>query len=76
MAHILPQQRLLLELIAMSGNIAVPDSDNGTLLLKTLKECFSKGWINLRPVGAGFEEAAITDSGRRTINDPHTSLVS
>ena len=73
MANILPQQRLLLELISMSGNIAVPDSDNGTLLFNTLKECSAKGWIKLRPVSTGFEEAEITDAGRVIINDRHAT---
>jgi len=63
----LPQQTLLLDLLMMSGDIAVPDSDNGTVLFRTLKECESKGWLRLSHFGAGFDKASITDSGRRVM---------
>lgn len=69
MAEILHQQRLLLELLSMSGNIAVPDKDNGTLLFKTLVECRENGWIELTPFGAGFDKAEITDKGRLAIRN-------
>lgn len=69
MSDILPQQRLLLELLSMSGNIAVPDKDNGTLLFKTLVECKRKGWIILTPFGAGFNKSEITQTGRAKIKD-------
>ena len=69
MAGILPQQRLLLELLSMSGNIAVPDVDNGSLLYRTLQECKANLWITLSPFGAGFNKASITDSGRNAIKD-------
>ena len=64
MANILPQQRLLLELILMSGDIAVPSQDNGTVLFRTLEECKGSGWITLSPFGAGFNKAHITEKGR------------
>ncbi|MHA1598906.1 MAG: hypothetical protein ACTSV1_09305 [Alphaproteobacteria bacterium] len=64
MAEALPQQTLLLELLVMSGDIAVPDSDNDTVLFRTLKECEAKGWLELKHFGAGFDKAAITDGGR------------
>lgn len=64
MSDILPQQRLLLELIMMSGDIAVPSEDNGTVLYRTLVECHDKKWITLSPFGAGFNKAHITDAGR------------
>ena len=64
MAGALPQQTLLLELLMMSGDIAVPDSDNGTVLYRTLKECEASGWLELKQFGAGFDKASITDSGR------------
>ncbi len=64
MPNILPQQRLLLELILMSGDIAVPAEDNGTVLFRTLEECKSNGWITLSLFGAGFNKAHITDTGR------------
>lgn len=64
MVGILPQQRLLLELIIMSGDIAVPADDNGTVLYRTLRECEANGWLTLSLFGAGFNKAHITDSGR------------
>lgn len=64
MDTILPQQRLLLELIIMSGDIAVPSQDNGTMLYRTLRECVDHKWITLSPFGAGFDKAHITDLGR------------
>jgi len=69
MSDLLHQQRLLLELLSMSGNIAVPESDNGTLLFQTLKECEDAKWITLTPFGAGFHQAVITDYGRNAIKD-------
>ena len=72
MPDILPQQRLLLELLSMSGNIAVPDQDNGTLLYKTLIECKRKGWIILTPFGAGFNKSEITQAGRAMIKNRRT----
>lgn len=65
MPDVLPQQRLLLELIVMSGDIAVPAHDDGTVLYRTLKECEANGWLRLSSFGAGFDKAAVTDSGRR-----------
>ena len=67
MNDILPQQRLFLELIVMSGDIGVPDEDNGTVLYRTMKECEGEGWINLNHFGAGFDKAAITDAGRKMV---------
>ena len=64
MTNILPQQRLLLELILMSGDIAVPSEDNGTMLFRTLEECKASGWLTLSLFGAGFNKAHITDAGR------------
>lgn len=64
MVNILPQQRLLLELIVQSGDIAVPSEDNGTVLYRTLKECEAAGWLSIKPFGAGFNKASVTDLGR------------
>ena len=69
MVELLHQQRLLLEWIVMSGNCAVPDNDNYTLLFATLKECEKKGWIELKQFGAGFNQASITDAGRIIIEN-------
>ena len=70
MANILPQQRLLLELIVQSGDIAVPSEDNGTVLYRTLKECEAAGWLNIKPFGAGFNKASVTDLGRTASKGP------
>lgn len=67
MTKILHQQQLLLELLCMSGNIAVTESNDGTILRKTLMETKAAGWITLTPFGKGFDMAAITDFGRRVI---------
>lgn len=69
MMKILHQQRLLLEVLSMSGNIAVPDKDNGTILFQTLIEAKDAGWITLSPFGTGFDMATITDVGRAAIKD-------
>ncbi len=66
----LPQQKLLLELLDMSGDIAVPSADNGSMLFRTLQECREARWIELSPFGAGFDKAHITVSGRRIVNNP------
>jgi len=65
MPNVLPQQRLLLELIVQSGDIAVPAQDNGTVLYRTLKECEASGWLSIKPFGAGFDKAHVTDLGRQ-----------
>lgn len=65
MPNILPQQRLLLELIIMSGDIAVPAADDGTVLYRTLKECEEHKWLTCSSFGAGFDKATVTDKGRK-----------
>jgi len=69
MTEIMHQQRLLLEWLAMAGNIAVSDSDNGSLLYKTQVECEKAGWIKLTQFGSGFFMAAITDLGKQVIRN-------
>ena len=69
MAEILHQQRLILELLVMSGNIAVSDVDDGTLLYATMKECEKSGWLTLKHFGAGFDQAVITQQGRLKIQN-------
>jgi len=70
MKSILPQQRLFLELLVMSGNIALPDKDDATLLFRTMLECQKLGWITLTPFGSGFNQAQITASGRKVVEAP------
>ena len=65
MSNVLPQQRLLLELIIMSGDIAVPATDDGTMLFRTLKECEKQGWLTCNSFGAGFDKATVTEKGRK-----------
>ncbi|MBT3549937.1 MAG: hypothetical protein HOO19_19220 [Rhodospirillaceae bacterium] len=65
MATILPQQRLFLELLIMSGDIAVPDDVDGTILQRTLKECEQNAWIKTEHVANGFDMVTITNHGRQ-----------
>jgi len=67
MSSILPQQRLLLELLIMSGDIAISNDINDTILEKTLHECQNRGWIKTSSFGAGFSKAIITNIGRNAI---------
>ena len=67
---ILPQQKLLLELLVMSGDIAVADNIEGTILERTLDECVSYGWVNVKRFGAGFNKASITPVGRTKAKTP------
>jgi len=69
MKQIMHQQRLFLEWLVMAGNIAVSDTDNGSLLFITQHECAKAGWIKLTPFGSGFLMAAITDAGRDMVKD-------
>jgi hypothetical protein len=64
MANILPQQRLFLELLMMSGDIAVADNIDGTILQRTLKECEEYAWIKTEHVANGFDMITITNHGR------------
>ncbi len=64
MIKILPQQLLLLELLISSGDIAVDESKENSILGRTLKECSNKGWTELKVFGGGFNKVSITESGR------------
>ena len=64
---LMPQQRLLLELLMMSGDIAVADLSEKSVLRRTLDECASRGWIDLKHISQGFSKAAITPQGRAQI---------
>lgn len=70
MAGILPQQKLLLELLCMSGDIAVADNIEGTILERTLEECQKSGWIETKRFGAGFNKTSITPKGRAVAKMP------
>ncbi len=53
----------------MSGDIAVPSVDDGSVLFRTLVECREARWIELSPFGAGFDKAHVTASGRNIIRN-------
>lgn len=53
----------------MSGDIAVRDDINGTILGHTLEECRNAGWVSLRQFAAGFNKATITATGRAVVSD-------
>lgn len=67
MTTILSQQKLLLELLVMSGDIAVADDIEGTILDRTLRECQGKGWVVTKVYGAGFLRTSITSAGRAQV---------
>lgn len=65
MAKILPQQLLFLELLISSGDIAVNEDAEDTILGRTLKECVTNGWTEHKTFGGGFNKVSITDAGRK-----------
>ncbi len=67
MGTILPQQQLLLELLIMSGDIAIADQTQGSILVRTLRECAARGWVEVEKIGPGFSKAIITDKGRQAV---------
>lgn len=67
MSSLLPQQRLFLELLIKSGDIAVPDADDGSMLYRTLKECEKARLLTIEAVSNGFDKAAITGKGRKEV---------
>ena len=67
MPLLLPQQELLLELLVMSGDIAMADDVDGTILHRTLTECERAGWVVQKRFGAGFNKLTITDAGRKMV---------
>ena len=69
MPHVLPQQQLLLELLIMSGQIAVTEDSNDTILWRTLKECRTAGWLTSVKVSPGLFSIEITRAGRKAAQD-------
>jgi len=67
MPEIFPQQRLLLELLVMSGDIAISEDLEGTILERTLEECEKFGWVKRAIFGAGFQKTTITEEGRARV---------
>ena len=64
---LLPQQQLVLELLRMSGEIAVTEQVENTILWRTLHECREKGWVTLTQVSPGVHSVALTPGGRSTV---------
>lgn len=62
-------QILLLELLTMSGDVAIRDDINGTILGRTLQECRNAGWVSVRQFAVGYTKVSITESGRAIVND-------
>ncbi|MGF1594156.1 MAG: hypothetical protein ACFCUW_12790 [Kiloniellaceae bacterium] len=67
MSLLLPQQQLVLELLRMSGDIAVTEQPQATILWRTLTECRAKGWITTTQVSPGIYSVTLTPQGRRTV---------
>lgn len=51
----------------MSGDIAVTDQPQETILWRTLQECRAKGWLTTAEVSPGVYSVSLTASGRRTV---------
>lgn len=64
---LLPQQQLVLELLRMSGEIAVLESAEGTILWRTLGECRQRHWIGWNEVSPGVYSVSLTAGGRRAL---------
>lgn len=64
---LLPQQQLVLELLRMSGEIAVLDTAEGTILWRTLEECRRSRWISWDEVSPGVYSVSLTAGGRRAL---------
>src|SRR3546814_5803514 len=68
-SDLLPQQQLVLELLRMSGDIAVTEQPQQTILWRTLRECRAKGWITTTEVSPEVHSVALTPRGRRRVED-------
>lgn len=56
----------------MSGEIAVLESAEGTILWRTLTECRQSHWITQKEVSPGIFSVSLTASGRRALEAaPH-----
>ena len=67
MATPLPQQRLLLELLVMSGDIAIQELPEDSILWRTLDECKATGWLRVKTISSGFHTVSITGAGRLVV---------
>ena len=67
MAAPLPQQRLLLELLVMSGDIAVQELAEDSILWRTIDECKATRWLTVKTISSGFHTVRITGAGRLVV---------
>ena len=67
MATPVPQQRLLLELLVMSGDIAVQELPEGSILWRTIDECKATGWLRVKTISSEFHTVSITGGGRLVV---------
>lgn len=51
----------------MSGDIAVRDDINGTILGHTLEECRNAGWVSVRQFAAGFNKVRRSTKAHRPV---------
>lgn len=64
MKNVALDEILLLEVLAMAGDIAVPEHLEGKVLEGTVLACRDAGWIEAHPVAPGFTKLSITAAGR------------
>jgi len=64
MAKVSLDEIVLLEVLAMAGDIAVPEHLEGKVLEGTVRACRSAGWIEVHQVAPGFTKLSITVAGR------------
>lgn len=57
----------------MSGDVAVRDDINGTILGHTLEECRNAGWVAVRQFAVGYTKVSITETGRAVVGDGQNS---
>jgi hypothetical protein len=62
---VLPQQRLLLQLVAMSGDIAITNVAEQSILWRTLRECVERGWVDAKRISPGVHKVTLRPEGRR-----------
>ncbi len=51
----------------MSGDIAVQELAEGSILWRTIDECESEGWLTVKTISSGFHTVSITGAGRLVI---------
>jgi hypothetical protein len=64
MKNIKLDEIVLLEVLALAGDLAVPEHLDGKVLEGTVLACRDAGWIEARQVAPGFSRLSITAAGR------------